>query len=450
MPGVWFDELVVGQVFEHPIRRTVTETDNVLFSAMTHNPAQLHLDEEYMKGTPFGQRLVNSAFTLGLMVGISVGDTTLGTAVANLGWDEVRFPGAAVPRRHRPCRDRGDRAARFEIPPRSRDRHLSAPGVQPARRACRLVQALGPATAPAGRGMTMPPLRSWLFIPGDSEKKIAKVDATPADAFIFDLEDAVAPARKPIAREMVPAFLADRPKASRRSQLWVRVNPLDTPWTLEDLAAIVPAAPDGIVLPKVDGPEDVAQVSHYLSALETAAGIEVGSIRILPVATETAIAPFRLGDYAAARLDRLYGLTWGAEDLSSAIGASSNTDATGQWALTYRLVRSLCLLGAHAAGGEAVETLYVDFRDPEGLRASCRAARAEGFSGRLAIHPAQVEIINEAFSPSDDEIALARRVVDLFAASPDAGTLALDGRMLDIPHLKQAERTLAQHAARHG
>ncbi len=297
--------------------------------------------------------------------------------------------------------------------------------------------------------MTLP-IRSFLFIPGDSEKKLGKVDGVAADAFILDLEDAVAVARKPVAREMVPAFIKGRPRAGRKSQLWVRVNPLDTPWTLEDLAAIVPVAPDGIMLPKVNGPEDVAQVSHYLSALEAASGVEQGSIRILPVATETAVSPFRLGDYAAAGLDRLYGLTWGAEDLSSAIGASGNIDANGEWTHTYKMVRSLCLLGAHAAGGEAVDTLYVDFRDPEGLRASCKAARAEGFSGRVAIHPAQVDIINESFSPSADEVDFARRVVDLFAANPDAGTLGLDGKMLDIPHLKQAERTLAMHEARRG
>ena len=294
------------------------------------------------------------------------------------------------------------------------------------------------------------PLRSFLFIPGDSEKKLGKVDGVDADAFILDLEDAVAPARKPVARQMVPAFIKDRPRSARKSQLWVRVNPLDTPWTLEDLAAIVPAAPDGIMLPKVNGPQDVAQVSHYLDALETASVSESGASKIRPVATETAVSPFRLGDYAGAGLDRLYGLTWGAEDLSSAIGASGNTDASGQWTHTYKMVRSLCLLGAHAAGGEAVDTLFVDFRDPEGLRASCKAARAEGFSGRVAIHPAQVDIINESFSPSDDEVAFARRVVDLFAANPDSGTLGLDGKMLDIPHLKQAQKTLAMHEARNG
>ncbi|SES16982.1 citrate lyase subunit beta / citryl-CoA lyase [Sphingobium sp. YR768] len=311
------------------------------------------------------------------------------------------------------------------------------------------MHTLWPTTKESRHDMTMP-IRSFLFIPGDSEKKIGKVDDAAADAFIFDLEDAVALARKPVAREMVPAFIKDRPRGTRKSQFWVRVNPLDTAWTLEDLAAIVPSAPDGIMLPKVDGPQHVAQVSHYLDALETAAGVEAGSIKILPVATETPIAPFRLGDYAGARLDRLYGLTWGAEDLSSAIGASGNTDATGEWNLTYKLVRSLCLLGAHAASVEAVDTLFVDFRDPEGLHASCRAARAEGFSGRIAIHPAQVDIINKAFSPSEDEVAFAQRVVALFAANPDSGTLALDGKMLDIPHLKQASKTLAMHEARRG
>jgi citrate lyase subunit beta/citryl-CoA lyase len=294
------------------------------------------------------------------------------------------------------------------------------------------------------------PLRSFLFIPGDSEKKLGKVDGVPADAFILDLEDAVAASRKPVAREMVPAFISDRPRASRTGQLWVRVNPLDTPWTLDDLAAIVPSAPDGIMLPKVNGPADVAQVSHYLDALEAASGLERGAIKILPVATETAISPFRLGDYAGAGLNRLYGLTWGAEDLSSAVGASGNTDASGEWALTYKMVRSLCLLGAHAAGVEAVDTLFVDFRDNDGLIASSRAARGEGFSGRIAIHPAQVEGINLAFSPSPEEVDFARRVIDLFAANPDAGTLGLDGKMLDIPHLKQSQKTIAMHEARRG
>ncbi|TVV73331.1 HpcH/HpaI aldolase/citrate lyase family protein [Sphingomonas solaris] len=296
----------------------------------------------------------------------------------------------------------------------------------------------------------MTPLRSLLFVPGDSGKKLGKIDQTPADAFILDLEDAVAPARKAAAREMVAAFLAERPRQTRAAQYWVRINPLDTDHPLVDLAAIVAAAPDGIMLPKVNGPADVLRASHYLDALEVVAGIAPGSIRILPVATETAVAPFRLGDYAAAGLARLYGLTWGAEDLSSAIGASGNSDASGEWAFTYRMVRSLCLLGAHAAGVEAVDTLHADFRDIEGLRASSRASRAEGFGGRLAIHPAQVEAINDCYSPSPEEVDFAHRVIALFAANPDAGTLGLEGRMLDMPHLKQARKTLAMHEARRG
>jgi citrate lyase subunit beta/citryl-CoA lyase len=285
-------------------------------------------------------------------------------------------------------------------------------------------------------------MRSLLFIPGDSERKLGKADDSEADALILDLEDSVAPDNKALARETVRDFLAQRPRQGRRSQLWVRINPLDSELALADLAAVVCAAPDGIMLPKANGPEDVLTLSHYLDALEIQAGIEAGSIRILPVATETAVAPLRLGDYAQADLPRLAGLTWGAEDLSAAVGASTNLDPAGGWALTYRLVRSLTLLAAHAAGVEAIDTLYVDYRDEAGLRESSRAARAEGFSGRLAIHPAQVAGINDSFTPSPEEIDHARRVVAAFAGG--SGTVGLDGKMLDIPHLKQARRVLSQ------
>lgn len=291
------------------------------------------------------------------------------------------------------------------------------------------------------------PLRSFLFIPGDSEKKIGKVAGCGADAVVFDLEDAVAPPNKDLARQMVPDYMSQTPREKRDLQYWVRVNPLDTGMTLRDLAAVVPAAPEGIMQPKVNGPEDVKILSYFLDALEVAHGIEPGSIKILPVATETAVAPFRLGDFADAGIERLYGLTWGAEDLSSAMGASTNLDETGQWAFTYKLVRSMCLMAAHAAGVEAVETLYVDFRDDEGLRKSCRATRGEGFSGRIAIHPAQVAGINESFMPSEEEVAHARRVLEVFAANPGAGTVGLDGKMLDIPHLNQAKKVIAQAEA---
>lgn len=289
-------------------------------------------------------------------------------------------------------------------------------------------------------------LRSWLFVPADSTRKIARSDDSAADALILDLEDAVAPARKAIARGLLREALTARPRATRRSQLWVRINPLDDA-ALEDLTAVMPGAPDGIVVPKVDHPRDVVRLSHWLDAFEAAAGLPAGSTSILPVATETPAAPFALGDYARQPLPRLAGLTWGAEDLSTAIGASTNLDPAGGWAFTYRMARSTALLAAKAAGVMAIDTLYADFRDAEGLLASCRAAAAEGFDGRIAIHPAQVDVINAGFAPSDDAVDHARRVVEAFAASPDAGTIGLDGRMLDIPHLHQAERVLARHAA---
>lgn len=227
----------------------------------------------------------------------------------------------------------------------------------------------------------------------------------------------------------------------------MRVNPPDSGLTLGDLAAIVEAGPDGVMAPKIDGPQDVATISHYLDALEVQGGVAAGSIGVLPVATETPVAPFNLGAFGTQRLQRLIGLTWGAEDLSAAIGAGTNLDPDGGWAMTYLLVRPLTLLAAHAAGVQAIETLHVDFRDEEGLRASSRQARAEGFTGRLAIHPDQVAPINESFTPSDAETAHARAVVAAFEAQPGAGTVGLDGKMLDIPHLKQARRTLAAAAA---
>ncbi len=295
--------------------------------------------------------------------------------------------------------------------------------------------------------MTALPLRSMLFIPGDSEKKIAKVADCGADAVIFDLEDSVAIENKALARELVAAYLTQTPRGSRPLQYWVRVNPFDTGLTLDDLAAITGGTPDGIVQPKTNDPEDVRQLSHYLDAFEVAHGIEPGSIKILPVATETAVAPFSLGEFAYAELERLAGLTWGAEDLAAAVGASTNKDANGEWTFTYKMARSLCLLAAHAAGVQAIDTLYVDFRDDEGLRASSRAARADGFTGRLCIHPGQVAGVNESFMPSADEITHAQRVIDAFAANPGAGTVGLDGKMVDIPHKKQAERILAQAKA---
>ena len=287
------------------------------------------------------------------------------------------------------------------------------------------------------------PLRSLLFVPGDSDKKLAKVPSCGADAVILDLEDAVAPANKAAARDRVADFLRAFDRAAAGApELWVRINPLDSGLAESDLAAIVPAAPHGIVQPKPDGPADVAKVSSLLDHMELAHGLQPGSIGIIPVASETAIAPFRLGDYASAGLTRLRAITWGAEDLSAALGATGNRGPDGEWLFTYRLVRSLTLMAAHAAGVPAIETLHADFKDEAGLLASSRQARAEGFSGRLAIHPAQVGPINAGFTPSEEEVAFAHRVVAAFEAEPDAGTVGIDGKMYDIPHLKAARRTL--------
>lgn len=290
------------------------------------------------------------------------------------------------------------------------------------------------------------PIRSFLFVPGDSEKKLGKIAESTADAVILDLEDAVSGSRKPLARDLVSEFIVAQDGNSSGPALWVRVNPLDSEYALADLAGVIPAVPAGVMIPKINGPDDVRRVHHYLDALEVAHGIAPGSVQVLPVATETPQAPFHLGDFAAAGLTRLYGLTWGAEDLSAALGASTNLGPTGDWATTYQLVRSLTLMGARAADVEAVETLYVDIRDDVGLAESSRRARAEGFSGRIAIHPAQVDIINDAFTPTADEVEFARRVVDAF--SHDVGTVALDGKMLDHPHLKQAQRVLALGGSR--
>jgi citrate lyase subunit beta/citryl-CoA lyase len=292
-------------------------------------------------------------------------------------------------------------------------------------------------------------LRSLLFIPGDSEKKLGNGDRAGADALVLDLEDSVLPERKERARELTVEYLKGRPKADRRSELWVRINSLESRLALADLSAVVAAEPDGVMLPKTEGPSDVARLSFYLDALEAQAGLGIGSTRVLPVATETAAAPFNLGSYSAIRLPRLLGLTWGSEDLSTALGASTNRDASGDWAFTYRVVRSLMLMGAKAAGVQAIDTLYTDFRNEAGLRTASRISRAEGFTGRLAIHPAQVAAINESYLPSAEEVEHARRIVAAFEKSSGAGAVGLDGKMVDIPHLKQAQ-ALIQRAERSG
>lgn len=282
--------------------------------------------------------------------------------------------------------------------------------------------------------------RSWLFAPGDSPAKMEKAANSGVGAVILDLEDSVAEANKPAARAATAAFLAAR-KADG-PQLWVRINPLSTPHVAADLAAVIAAGPDGVVLPKPDGPEDALELARRLDHLEAQAGLERGQTRILPIATETPKSIFALGGYGAVG-PRLIGLTWGAEDLPAAVGAQINRHENGAYTDLCRMARSLCIAGAAAADVPAIETVYPAFRDLDGLRAYAALGRKEGFTGMMAIHPAQVEVIEQVFRPSDEEIERARRIVQLFADNPGAGTLALDGRMLDKPHLRQAERLLA-------
>ncbi len=283
-------------------------------------------------------------------------------------------------------------------------------------------------------------MRSWLFAPGDSEKKMAKAVDSPADVVIFDLEDAVTTENKPLARQMVRDFLAANP--DKRARIWVRVNPLDGPHTLDDLVAVMSARPGGIMLPKVYGRQDVELFDHYLTAFEAMHGIELGATAVIVLITETAEAMFHTGDYNGA--PRVVALTWGAEDLADSIGASSNRNHDGSYSFTYELARSLTVLGAATAGVLAIETIQGDFRDLAGLKARAEKVRRDGFRGMLAIHPAQVEVINAAFTPSADEIAEAREIAEVFAANPGVGTIGWKGGMLDRPYLSRAQQLLAQ------
>lgn len=277
--------------------------------------------------------------------------------------------------------------------------------------------------------------RSYLFVPADSERKMKRAAQVGADALILDLEDSVAPDARPAAREMARDFLQDRHDA------WVRINPVDTDDAPVDLEVVVPSGPAGIVLPKPRSAGAVARLAAKLDKLEEAHGLEPGGISILPICTESPEALFNLGSYVG-EIPRLSGLTWGAEDLSAAIGATANRDEQGNWLPPYELARSLALLAAGAAQVAAIDTVYTDFRDIDGLATYAASARRDGFSGMLAIHPDQVDVINRAFVPTAAELERAERIVALFEENPDAGTLGMDGQMIDRPHLVQAHRIL--------
>jgi citrate lyase subunit beta / citryl-CoA lyase len=275
-------------------------------------------------------------------------------------------------------------------------------------------------------------LRSILFVPGDRPDRMAKAAATQADALILDLEDSVALSQKANARAAVAAFFAE----PRTKPLFVRVNPLDSGMIDFDLAAVLPAKPDAIVLPKAEGAASVLT----LAAKMMSAGV---TAPILPIATETPLAVFKLGEYVEVA-QHIMGLSWGAEDLPAAIGATASRDAHGHFLPPYEMVRAMTLFAAHAAGVTAIETVNPDFQNADGFAAYCQRARRDGFTGMLAIHPQQIDIINAAFSPSVDEITHAQAIVDAFAQNPDAGALSLNGKMIDRPHLKQAQRILAK------
>jgi citrate lyase subunit beta/citryl-CoA lyase len=281
-----------------------------------------------------------------------------------------------------------------------------------------------------------------LFVPGDSERKFAKARGSGADALILDLEDSVAPAQKVSARANVAAMLDD--ESARAWSFFVRVNPLDSGLALDDLASVVKIGLDALVIPKANGVEDIVRFGHYLDALETKAGMSPGAVKLVVVATETAKAMFALKSYSLPQAHpRLIALTWGAEDLSAVLGATDNKESDGSWSAPYQIARAQCLFAASAADVTAVDTLYANFRDTPGLENDCRRSRRDGFLGRIAIHPDQVETINRCFTPSVEEIAHARRIVEAFEANPGAGTLGIDGKMVDIPHLKAARKTLA-------
>jgi citrate lyase subunit beta / citryl-CoA lyase len=286
-------------------------------------------------------------------------------------------------------------------------------------------------------------MRSLLFVPGDSQRKLEKGLNSGADALIIDLEDSVDLAAKEEARRVTAAFLSDTRDQTDRPRLYVRVNGLTTGLIDADLDGVMRAVPDGIVLPKTVGGADVSHLGAKLAVREAEFGLADGGTRILAIATENALGVFALGTFAGAS-HRLMGLTWGGEDLSADIGAETNRDDHGAYTEPYRIARALTLLGAAAAAVDAVDSVYTNFRDMDGLAAECRQALRDGFVAKMAIHPAQVPVINEAFTPSTEALARAQAVIDAFKANPGAGVVGVNGEMLDRPHLLRAERLLSR------
>jgi citrate lyase subunit beta/citryl-CoA lyase len=286
-------------------------------------------------------------------------------------------------------------------------------------------------------------MRSLLFVPADGGAKLDKAFASGADAVILDLEDSITPERKEAARQAALAFLKAHSGRKERPRLLVRINGLDTGLTDADLDVIVAGAPDAVLFPKAEGGASVTHLDAKLTAREAIAGLPEGSIKILAQSVESAAGFFLAGTFRDAS-PRLIGLTWGPEDLSAELGAEANREADGTLTEPYRLARSLCLYGAAAAKVAAIETVYVDFRNSEGLRRDTELARRDGFAGRLAIHPAQVPVINAVYTPTPEQIEKAKALVAAFAAQPGAGAVGIDGKMYDRPHLVRAQALLAR------
>jgi citrate lyase subunit beta/citryl-CoA lyase len=288
-------------------------------------------------------------------------------------------------------------------------------------------------------------MRSLLFVPAHDERKLAKGLACGADALIVDLEDAVPETQKERAREMCAAFVREH---RERVRLFVRINALGTEHLEEDLRAVILARPYGVMLPKCEGGADVATLSAQIEALERQHDMAPGATRIMPIATETAAGVLAMGTYSAPAEARLCGLMWGGEDLAADIGALSNKDGQGRYTAPYELARTLTLLGATAAQVAPVDAVFTNFRDLDGLRAEATQALRDGFTAKAAIHPDQVAIINDAFTPSDAEVQWARKVLAAFDANPRSGAIGLEGKMLDRPHQRSAQRVLARAATR--
>jgi citrate lyase subunit beta/citryl-CoA lyase len=289
-------------------------------------------------------------------------------------------------------------------------------------------------------------MRSMLFVPADSERKLAKGLGSPADALILDLEDSVAADRRPAARAMLAEFIPSARASGAGQQFWVRINPLDGSDWGADLEGVMAAAPHGVILPKPSSGEDVHRLSVALDHAEQAHGLARGSTRILPIATETPISVLQLSTYVGAS-SRMVALSWGAEDLGAVIGSLANRDGEGRFTSLYRMVRDLCLVTASAAGVEPMDTVFIDFRDGAGLRRETEEAKRDGFTGKMAIHPDQVPVINDVFTPNAAEIARAKAILAAFEAAGNMGVTSLDGQMLDRPHQKLATRLLARASA---